>query len=329
MRRTLASLSLVLCTTAIGQVAWAQDASKDADTLYNEAMAAMNDGRPADACPKFEKSNKLEPGVGVMMSLAFCYEKIGKTASAFKQYIAAEQLAAERKDKRAKIAHEHASALEPKLSKMVITIPTGGHVDGLEVRRDGDVVKNFGESMTVDPGTHIVEATAPGYKHWESKVDVAPDGATSSVVAGPLEKDESAKTDDKPPPPPPEPASSWTPLKISGLVVAGVGVVGLGVGGAFGFLAKGSLDDSNSNNHCDATNHCDPQGLALRSDAQSSALLSTISFIAGGVLVAGGLTMFFLAPKPENKETKVAPAAMTIVPALSPSFAGMAAIAKF
>ncbi len=326
MKRSAFGLVLVLSAVSPSLV-WAQAQTqdmKDADTLYNDGVAAMKDGRFADACPKLERSNKLEPGVGVMLWLANCYEKIGKTASAFNQYIAAEQLAAQTKDDRAKVAHKYAAGLEAKLSKLVIALPTGGHVDGLEVRRDGDLVKSFGDSVTVDPGTHLIEASAPGYKHWESKVDVGTDGATASVNVGPLEKEET-KVQEKIVERRVE-VSSWTPLKITGLVIAGVGVVGLGVGGAFGVLAKGSLDDSN-NVHCDATNHCDPQGLALRSDAQSSALLSTISFIGGGVLVAGGLLMFFLAPKP-TAETAPA-AAIKLVPALSPSFSGMAAVGSF
>lgn len=192
MKRSAFGLVLVLSAVSPSLV-WAQAQTqdmKDADTLYNDGVAAMKDGRFADACPKLERSNKLEPGVGVMLWLANCYEKIGKTASAFNQYIAAEQLAAQTKDDRAKVAHKYAAGLEAKLSKLVIALPTGGHVDGLEVRRDGDLVKSFGDSVTVDPGTHLIEASAPGYKHWESKVDVGTDGATASVNVGPLEKEE-------------------------------------------------------------------------------------------------------------------------------------------
>ncbi len=326
MKRSAFGFALVLCAVSPSLV-WAQaqtQSIKDADTLYNDGVAAMKDGRFAAACPKLEKSNKLEPGVGVMLWLADCYEKVGKTASAFNQFIAAERLAAQTKDNRDKVAHKRASDLEPKLSKLVIALPSGGHIDGLEVRRDGDVVKSFGDSVTVDPGTHLIEASAPGYKHWESKVDVGTDGATASVNVGPLEKDE-AVVEEKVQKP--VEVSSWTPLKITGLVIAGVGVVGLGVGGAFGVLAKGSLDDSN-NSHCDSTNHCDPQGLALRGDAQSSALISTISFIGGGVLVVGGLLMFFLAPKPTT-ENAAPVAALRLVPALSPSFSGLSAVGNF
>jgi hypothetical protein len=188
------------------------------------------------------------------------------------------------------------------------------------------VVKNFGESVSVDPGSYTLEATAPGYRHWEEKVDVAGDGATATATVGPLVK-EGVDAPPPPPPPPPPPAPTfWSPLRIAGVVTAGVGLVGVGLGAAFGVMAKSNLDDSNANNHCDAQNTCDPQGLQLRSDAQTSALISTISFVAGGVLVAGGVTMFLVAPRAKSEKPA---ASATFVPAVSPTFAGLAARGQF
>jgi hypothetical protein len=303
--------------------ALARAESKEADELFDQGKALMKDGKFADACPKLEQAEKMDPGVRNELWLADCYERIGRTASAFKQFILAEQRAVSLNDERDKVAHKRASALEPKLSKLVLVLPSTNRVEGIEVRSDGDVVKSFGDSITVDPGTHMVEATAPGYKHWESKVDVGGDGATVTATVGPLEKEMVVA----PPPPLPQPVphpSFWTPLRVAGLVTAGVGLVGVGLGTAFGVMAKSNLDDSNGNNHCDAQDTCDPQGLQLRSDAQTSALLSTISFVVGGVLVAGGVTMFLLG---RPKEQHSAPA--VFMPAVSPSFAGLAASGTF
>ena len=86
-------------------------------------------------------------------------------------------------------------------------------------------------------------------------------------------------------------------MHVGGVVVGAAGLISLGVGSALGLVAAGKLSDSNANNHCDSTDHCDPIGLQLRSDAQNAALVSTILFVAGGVAVAGGIALFFLAPK--------------------------------
>jgi hypothetical protein len=68
------------------------------------------------------------------------------------------------------------------------------------------------------------------------------------------------------------------------------------VGTAFGFVAKSKLDQSNSG-PCNATDHCDPNGLATRKDAESAANLSTILFVAGGVALAAGVVLYVTAPR--------------------------------
>lgn len=330
MRRALFGASLGAALLVAPNFAFAQapaTAGKDAGTLFDEATALMKDGKYAEACPKFEQSNKLEPGVGVMLWLADCFKRIGKTASSFRQFVAAEQMAAQTKDNRVKVAHQRAAELEPTLSKLVISLAAGAP-DGIEVRRDGDLVKNLNESYAIDPGSHIVEATAPGYKHWETKVDVGIDGAVSNISVGPLEREQTASA---PAPAAPAQASSGMgPLKVAGLVTAGVGVLGLGVGGVLAVMAKGSLDDSNSNGHCDTADTCDAQGLQLRQDAQSFALMSTIAVIAGGALTVGGLAMFIFAPKPQAEQpAATTTTALSIAPSISPYFSGLTARGTF
>jgi len=299
--------------------------NKDADRLFDEATKAFKDGNYSEACPKFEQSNKLDPGVGVQLWLANCYEKAGKIASAYRQYLAAEQLAIQVKDKdqRDKVAHKHATDLEPRLAKLTIALPPST-VAGLVVKRDGEVVKNAGEAEAIDPGSHLIEATAPGYKPWQSKVDVG-DGSNTSITVA-IEKEASDQGETKSPIEASSP-SFWTPMRIAGAIVAGAGVVGLGVGAAFGVMAKGNLDDSNAGNHCDAADTCDSIGLQLRSDAQGNALASTISFVAGGVLAAGGITLMIIGG-PKKTESSPAPGA-SIVPTFSSSFAGLAARGQF
>jgi hypothetical protein len=87
-----------------------------------------------------------------------------------------------------------------------------------------------------------------------------------------------------------------------GLVTAGLGVVGLGVGTVFGISAMGDKNDA----HCTSNNVCSSQTDAQKlKDAGSAAGLSTIMFIAGGVLAAGGITLFAVAP---SSSVQVAPA---------------------
>src|SRR6185436_3954122 len=72
----------------------------------------------------------------------------------------------EGQDFRVKFATEHLAALEQKLTRFVLELAPQANVPGLEVKLDGRLVPAgaFGIPAPIDPGTHTVEATAPGKK---------------------------------------------------------------------------------------------------------------------------------------------------------------------
>ena len=78
--------------------------------------------------------------------------------------------------------------------------------------------------------------------------------------------------------------------------MGGAGVVGLGIGAAFGASTISKQNESNADGHCDAANTCDDAGLALRSEAITAATVSTIGIIAGGAALVGGVVLVLTAP---------------------------------
>jgi hypothetical protein len=102
-----------------------------------------------------------------------------------------------------------------------------------------------------------------------------------------------------PPPPAEKPSAGASPWRSVGWVVGGIGVAGLGVGAVFGLQAL-----STKSSHCDASGTCTPPGSA--NDAYRQGTISTVSLVAGGVLVAGGLGLLLLAPGGERSSTSVA-----------------------
>ncbi|HVJ15557.1 MAG TPA: hypothetical protein VM686_08950, partial [Polyangiaceae bacterium] len=115
------------------------------------------------------------------------------------------------------------------------------------------------------------------------------------------------------------------PLRTIGLIVGGAGLVSLGVGGFFGLQAQSLNEDSKADGHCDAQNQCDATGGEKREDAKSAATVSTIAFVAGGVLTATGVTLF-LVGGPKKQE---AAAHVVATPAVGRNEAGMIIRGRF
>jgi serine/threonine-protein kinase len=113
-------------------------------------------------------------------------------------------------------------------------------------------------------------------------------------------------------------SSGGSTLTIVGLVVGGVGVIGLGAGAVFGLQAKSKNDEALQPQNCRTPTLCTPNGLSLTTDAKNAATISTVSFVAGGALVAGGLAMFLLAPSSSGSSTPPAHGGMRVTPWLGP-----------
>src|SRR5262249_12315023 len=84
-RRAAVGLGALVCALAASANGRAQDGASQAaaEVACEEGKRLMQSGRYDEACPKFAESNKLDPGVGILFYLADCYEKAGKTASAW------------------------------------------------------------------------------------------------------------------------------------------------------------------------------------------------------------------------------------------------------
>ena len=109
-----------------------------------------------------------------------------------------------------------------------------------------------------------------------------------------------------PPPPPPPPPPTGTAQRVIGVVMGGVGLAGIATGSVFGFLAKAHLNDSNG--HCTGS-VCDSTGDSALSAARSSATVSTVGFIAGGVLLAGGVVIYLTTPRASAPTVGLSPGA--------------------
>jgi hypothetical protein len=269
-----------------------------AQQLFDSALADAEAGNLASACPKFLASQEADPKTSTLLNLASCYEKNGQTASAWGAFREAEGLA--RKVARAdweSAARSHAEALEPKLVRLTIQVPEQSRVPGLVVVRDGAKLGagEWGVAIPVDPGEHVVSASALGRAPWETRTSVR---EASGTVAIPML--EALAPEMTPPPPPPDvqvgPTSWWTPMRTAGVVVGGAGVVGLVAGGILGLVAKSNYDTARA--QCTGGARGCPAGAVSDSDsAYGMATGATVVFVVGAAAaVTGAALVLFSAP---------------------------------
>lgn len=284
-----------------------------AEALFNQGRELMSAAKYDEACAKFEASQQLDPGLGTMLNLAECYEKSGRTASAWAEYREAIPLArAAGSTARQDLATERAQALQERLSTLTIRAISGEDTDAhLEVRRDGVALQQaeLGAPIPVDPGEHVVEAASPGKKNWSSKVQVAASAKIEVEIPKlqPASAGPSAGSGEPAPPvesaplsePQSDSANAGSGQRVTGFVIGSAGIVGIGLGTFFGLRASSKWSDAKA--QCsDYPFACSPEGTSLRSSAESAATVSTVAFIAGGALLATGLVIYLTAPKQER-----------------------------
>lgn len=313
MRRSSFVLGTILVVFSLPAAAQSKGGGNRAaaEALFNQGRSLMAAGKAAEACPKFEASQQLDPGLGTMLNLAECYEKTGRTASAWAEYREAIPLARAAGSKaRQDLATERAAVLQERLSTLTIRAMSGDDSDPhLEIRRDGVALQpaELGSPIPVDPGEHTIEAAAPGKQAWSQKVQVGADAAKVSVdvpalqstaakpAVTPAPATSSMPVQTTPVAPPADQPASGSGRRTAGLVVGGVGIVGVGLGAFFGLNASGKWSDAKAK--CsDYPYGCGPDGRELQDSAKSQATLSTILFAAGGALLATGAILYLTAP---------------------------------
>ncbi|NUO49629.1 MAG: hypothetical protein HOV80_12300 [Polyangiaceae bacterium] len=213
-----------------------------AESMFQQALQMMRDGKFEEARKSLEASQKLEPKSGTLLVLGSCNEQLGRTATAWAQYKEAAGLArVEGRTEHATKATDLARALEGRLSKLRID---GQRMQGgvsLVVKLDGGVVLDgaLGVSFAIDPGDHVITASAPGRADWSTTIRIAP--GESQIVAVP-ELDLAPVATPQPPVaqrpfvPPPVPINTteasepvW-PWVIGGIGVAlGATAIGFGI----------------------------------------------------------------------------------------------------
>jgi hypothetical protein len=215
-----------LAPPAVAQRAGVDPTAAEAQALFRRGVELGEQDRWAEALEHFRRSREIAPRPNTVFNVAFALGRLGRLAQAveaFDEYLAlTEGETSERRDEALRLRGEALASLAE--LELELSPPDA------RVWVDGDLREGAGSprSLALDPGRHVVRATAEGHEEGVLTVSVlSGERSQRSLALRPLETPER----DPSPPPPPGRSIVEEPLfwVIAGALVVGAGV-GLGVG---------------------------------------------------------------------------------------------------
>jgi hypothetical protein len=197
----------------------------------------------------------------------------------------------------------------------------GSDLTNVKVAIDGQPLSDHldGTELAVDPGEHrflfeaagtsvekvIVVSQGEKARHERVVIGAAP-APVPPVAPAPVEAVAPAGSD------------SGKTLRWAGVGIGAAGLVGVVVGAVFGGIASSKA--SHSKDECSTPTNCPNHGQSVAdyNTASTDATVSTVAFVAGGVAVAAGVVLYFVAPK-----AKAAGIEWQLVPAVGADRAGI------
>jgi len=195
---------------------------------------------------------------------------------------------------------EQATESTALLPSIVLSATDGARdeLTAVRVSIDGVVVASTldGKAIPIDPGLHTFRFEAAGLAPLERQLPVkeAQKGQAIAVQIGPTAA--VAPVPD---------GARWSSTRWAGVGAGAGGVVGIVVGAVFGSLAFSQWSTAQS----DAKQPGNlPAGQSAKAAGETDATVSTVAFVAGGALAAGGLVLFLASPsKSSSTSASIAP----------------------
>lgn len=279
-RAGLITIMLVLVMTAR-----ASAQTPEAEVLFREGKRLLEEGEIKEACEKFEASERIAPENGTELNLADCWERIGRTASAWAMFVKAAGSA--KREDRAAEARRRAALLKGKLVHLTIEVPEDVAIEDLEIVRNDQVVDRelWNEAVPVDPDEYTITARAPKHLEWSTTITVK--SKDKVIVVRKLERS-ARKRDDGPKQTPAQP-NRYRGASIA-LAIGGVATIGIATG--FAFHSKSLQNDSDA--ICPTTSCGDAGAVDLNQRARSEGWIANIGWGLGGAAVAAAIVTWYV-----------------------------------
>lgn len=300
------SARAVLVLTLLAQAAVAQSNEKAERTaaraLGTAGVEAYQEGDYPAASDKLDKAFALlkVPSLGLwsaraMVKRGLWIEALDRYLEAASIQIPAGEVAVQQNAQ--KDARREAEELKARLPQLLIELK-GASADEVSLTIDAQPVASsvIGQPRLVNPGAHQVDATL-GARHASGEATCTerqPCSVTLELAAEVKPATKPASTVlSAPSPADADKPRSWQPTL--GWVALGAGVVGVGIGAFTGLKAISARKDLDDSHQC-VGERCPPALKDTVDNLMTYRTVSTVGFVAGGVLAAAGVTLLLTAP---------------------------------
>jgi hypothetical protein len=284
-------------------------------------LQAYDAGRYEEAIEKLAKAYQVVHVPTLAVHEARAMAKLGRLVAASELYLEASRIPRESswqktQDDAIRDAVQERNALLARIPRLTVIV-RGARAEEVALTIDGVNVPSvlIGNEQLVDPGERKVEGhrgaevvaqSIPVNEGEQAQVTLEfaaagaatpataphqPNANASAMVGTPATTD---VTHDS--------SSRGSGQRLVGWVGIGTGVAGLLVGGVTGAMAYSKRSSLRDSNECSSdVTHCDPSQRGNVDTFNSLRNVSTVGFIAGGVLAAAGVTVLLTAPRSDSK----------------------------
>jgi hypothetical protein len=303
-------MRFVVCLVAVsawlmvGMTAAVAQSAAQAEAYFQEGKRLMDEGNIEEACEAFEASYGKDPAVSTLLNLANCREKNHQYASAWGHFIDAARLSRGKADLASfnKTASDRATAIEPRLSYLIINVPAEAEVVGLSITLNGKPVTEaeWNRRFPVDGGEYKIEGKAPAHEPWSTTIRIAEAKDIQSVTLPrfhPVASDGPAQSK----PLRTEQGNAMSGRRKVAIGAWTAGAAGLGVGLAFELSARSTYDESTS----ELTDHGRQQ--ELYKSANSKRLVAGVAAGAGVAAIGVGVFLWLTGTSDTERTVTIAP----------------------
>jgi hypothetical protein len=326
--RAAAILAAIAVAPALARAQPDESVTRRAVALFEEARALSAKGDHAAACPIYEQSFALVPGLGTQLNLGDCWVRIGKLVAALDLFRDLEKRAAGAGQvERAKIARDNIQKLELRLPRVIVVLPP--NVDG-RVAIDKRDIELGATPIAVDPGGHRAELITTDGRTADATW-IAVEGKTETIRLEPPPVLDDPPTDPDPSPaampvPPliddPVPAPRVSVRRRLALLVGAVGVGALGVSGALVIqgrrIKNNAIEDGceiDGDDHATCPDQASADGMRKARRYIDAATIVGLSGLAVGAIA---IVLYATAPEPAE------PIITLVQPWIAPGGGGLA-----